>query len=114
MSAINQSADNDLRSADSQKTQPISPASAVEVLALVIDVGLTKQQYSIIPSFVYTDILAPYKTIQLEKRSTLIKLFLASAKAEVKLQSFLDNTATRIAQLQVDVLKTIDDASNSS
>ena len=44
------------------------------------------------------------------KKSTLIKFLLA----EVKLQSLLYNTATRIAQLQVAELKTIDDAPNSS
>lgn len=101
-----------LRGLYSEPNQGCSESNAAEVLALIIDTNLTKQQYWHIRNFVNSKVsfsLFPsYEKVLREKKKSYPNskyIAVSESKAEVDLQNLLDHTASRILDLQFEVWK---------
>jgi len=78
--------------------------SANEALALLLDQGLTKQQYVAVREQTKNNIYPLYKEVADQKKNCRpSELQISETKAEVPLQNLLDHTAARIASLQEEV-----------
>lgn len=83
-----------------------------EVLALLIEAKMSKHQYVLIQSFIYSKLLynflPSYKLLLKAKASSIHpypgKISVSESQAEVELQSLLHHTALRVVRLQHDVL----------
>ncbi|XP_044572242.1 uncharacterized protein LOC123257406 [Drosophila ananassae] len=117
ISEVNQSAADDIRSVCRQPNPSIFPAKECEVVALITEANLTKQQYEHIKSFVNSKIEANffpcYNNILKEKQESYPELIsVTESDIEVSLQSLLDHTASRILKLQSDVTDKLDESHN--
>lgn len=91
-----------------------SEFSADEVLSILVETGLSKQQYLTIRSFINTktsyNLLPSYEKLLAAKAASCpVSINVSDSQADVELQSLVDHTASRIVQLQADVLDSIDD-----
>lgn len=106
-----------LRDLSSEPKHNFSEFNAVEVLALIIETNLTKQQYLNIRSFVNSKLscgmFPSYEKVLKEKNNSYPEsITVTEGHAEVELQNLLDHTASRILDLRREVLSEISDVNN--
>jgi len=107
---FDESAADCLRSAAVE--EKISPASANEIISLIMEASLTKHQYMLIREFVNskisTELFCSYDNVVKEKNKCYPKnITVSEAHAEVELQSLLDHTTKRIIELQDNVIHNV-------
>lgn len=118
LAEIDVSAADDLRFATLQTKPSILPVNVNEVISIITEASLTKHQYLLIRNFINSKIdvnlLPSYDSIlKAKKKSYPDQITISESHAEVELQSLLNHTATRILELQSDVInEVLDDSVN--
>jgi len=107
-----ESAASDMRSSNVQPQNLCNEANIEEVLSLFVEANLTKHQYLLIRLFVNLKIgyhlLPSYNNILMAKTKCYPdNITVNESHAEVEHQNLLDHTATRILQLQKEVIYNI-------
>ncbi|XP_039233158.1 uncharacterized protein LOC120322169 [Drosophila yakuba] len=114
LAELDESAISSLRTECEMKN--ILPADPDEVISLLMETAMSKNQYLLIRNFVNSkisfDFFPCYKRILNSKKKRYPEnISVDESHAEVELQSLLDNTASSILELQANVVETVNDDS---
>jgi len=107
---IDESAVSSLRNDD--RNQNFLPADPMEVISLLMETSMTKHQYLLIRNFVNSKISFEFfpsyqRLLSLKKIRYPDGIYIDESRAEVELQSLLDNTASSIIELQNNIIETM-------
>lgn len=121
LAETDKSAADTLREVHLESNPLFQEVNVTEVLSVIIDTNLTKHQYLTIRDFINSklsyNVLPSYKKVLSEKKKSYPdaeSVTVSESQAEVELQSLLDHTASRILDLQTEVLNVITDVNISN